>query len=73
MEYFYREMRRRTGMLMEGGEPAGGRWNFDTENRKAGKPDLFMPRSRRIAPDAGAGGQAFPKAPRKYHPKNDFE
>jgi deoxyribodipyrimidine photolyase-related protein len=34
MEFFYREMRRRTGLLMEGDEPAGGRWNFDAENRK---------------------------------------
>ena len=34
MEYFYREMRRETGLLMEGGKPAGGQWNFDRENRK---------------------------------------
>ncbi|MEJ5367138.1 MAG: cryptochrome/photolyase family protein [Bryobacteraceae bacterium] len=35
MEYFYRELRRRHGVLMEDGEPAGGRWNFDAENREA--------------------------------------
>ncbi|NCT13382.1 MAG: cryptochrome/photolyase family protein, partial [Rhodobacterales bacterium] len=29
MEYFYREMRRKTGLLMEGDQPAGGQWNFD--------------------------------------------
>ncbi len=34
MEYFYREMRRKTGLLMEDGEPAGGKWNFDHDNRK---------------------------------------
>ncbi|MEO0390635.1 MAG: cryptochrome/photolyase family protein [Pseudomonadota bacterium] len=34
MEYFYREMRRKTGLLMEGGKPAGGEWNYDSENRK---------------------------------------
>ena len=34
MEYFYREMRRKTGLLMEGDDPAGGRWNFDQQNRK---------------------------------------
>lgn len=34
MEYFYREMRRRTGLLMEGDTPAGGAWNYDAENRK---------------------------------------
>jgi deoxyribodipyrimidine photolyase-related protein len=33
LEYFYRWMRRRTGILMDGDEPAGGRWNFDAENR----------------------------------------
>jgi deoxyribodipyrimidine photolyase-related protein len=35
MEFFYREMRRQTGLLMDGDEPTGGRWNFDSENRKA--------------------------------------
>ncbi|WP_229600435.1 cryptochrome/photolyase family protein [Reyranella humidisoli] len=52
MEYFYRDMRRRTGLLMEGDQPAGGRWNFDAENRKPARADLFMPRPRGVAPDA---------------------
>ena len=43
MEYFYREMRKKTGLLMEDGEPAGGRWNFDAENRKPASDDLFIP------------------------------
>jgi deoxyribodipyrimidine photolyase-related protein len=34
MEDFYRWQRRRLGYLMDGEEPAGGRWNFDTENRE---------------------------------------
>ncbi|SHJ07460.1 deoxyribodipyrimidine photolyase-related protein [Palleronia salina] len=34
MEWFYRDMRRKTGLLMENGEPAGGKWNYDHENRK---------------------------------------
>ncbi len=34
MEFFYREMRRRHGVLMDQDQPAGGRWNFDAENRK---------------------------------------
>jgi deoxyribodipyrimidine photolyase-related protein len=34
MEFFYRWMRRRTGVLMDNDEPAGGRWNYDAENRK---------------------------------------
>ncbi|WP_422126855.1 cryptochrome/photolyase family protein [Thioalkalivibrio sulfidiphilus] len=34
LEHFYRHVREQLGVLMEDGEPAGGRWNFDTENRK---------------------------------------
>ena len=34
MEYFYRDMRRRQGILLDAaGKPVGGRWNFDPENR----------------------------------------
>ena len=33
MEYFYREMRKRSGILMDGKSPAGGKWNFDFSNR----------------------------------------
>ena len=45
MEYFYREMRRRHDILMEpGGKPAGGRWNFDAENRKPPKAGLNSPK-----------------------------
>ncbi|MFY0637143.1 cryptochrome/photolyase family protein [Maricaulis maris] len=52
MEYFYREMRRETGLLMEGDKPAGGRWNYDAENRKPAADDLFMPRPHSVEPDA---------------------
>ena len=34
MEDFYRDARRRLGVLMDGDEPAGGRWNFDADNRE---------------------------------------
>ena len=51
MEFFYREMRRKTGLLMNGDEPEGGRWNFDTENRKPAKADLFIPKPPRFEPD----------------------
>ncbi|KAF0808884.1 deoxyribodipyrimidine photolyase-like protein [Alcanivorax sp. S71-1-4] len=43
MEFFYRDMRRHTGLLMDrDGQPAGGRWNFDSDNRKryTGSPPL---------------------------------
>jgi len=33
MEYFYRDMRRKTGLMMEGDEPAGGKRNYDHDNR----------------------------------------
>ncbi|MGF9691960.1 cryptochrome/photolyase family protein [Rhizobium sp. 0TCS1.26] len=52
MEFFYREMRRRTGLLMEGDAPIGGRWNFDSENRNPARPDLFRPQRKRFPPDA---------------------
>lgn len=51
MEYFYREMRRKTGLLMDGNQPVGGKWNFDSENRKPAKADLFMPAPRQFNPD----------------------
>ena len=35
MEWFYRDMRRKTGLMMEGDKPAGGKWNFDHDNRKS--------------------------------------
>ncbi|MCT8161092.1 cryptochrome/photolyase family protein [Pseudoruegeria sp. SHC-113] len=52
MEYFYREMRRETGLLMEGDKPVGGKWNFDHDNRKPAKPDMFRQGPKRFAPDA---------------------
>ncbi len=52
MEFFYREMRRRTGLLMEGDDPAGGQWNFDAENRKRLPDDVRPPPPFRVAPDA---------------------
>jgi len=51
MEYFYRDMRRRAGLLMDGDEPEGGRWNFDADNRKPADDDLFMPQPAQFAPD----------------------
>ncbi len=51
MEYFYRDMRRKTGLLMAADGPVGGQWNFDAENRKPAKGDLFMPKPLEHAPD----------------------
>ena len=33
MENFYRDMRKRHRVLMEGAKPAGGQWNYDHDNR----------------------------------------
>ena len=35
LEYFYREMRRRHRVLMDGDQPVGGEWNYDSDNRGA--------------------------------------
>ncbi len=57
LEYFYREMRKRHGVLMDGDagdEPEGGQWNFDAENREAfgtAGPGAVPPRAA-FAPDA---------------------
>jgi len=53
LEDFYRHMRKRDGTLMEGGDPVGGEWNFDKQNResfgKDGPQDL--PPIPRFEPD----------------------
>lgn len=51
MEYFYREMRRYTGLLMDAGAPAGGQWNFDADNRQPCPPDLELPQAPTFAAD----------------------
>jgi len=53
MEFFYREMRKRHGILMDGKEPIGGQWNFDADNRKGfgAKGPGTVPPPARFAPD----------------------
>jgi deoxyribodipyrimidine photolyase-related protein len=54
LEYWYRELRVKNGILMDGKEPVGMQWNFDADNResfgKAGPQDVPPP--TRFAPDA---------------------
>ncbi|MGX0902478.1 deoxyribodipyrimidine photolyase-related protein [Roseovarius sp. MBR-79] len=52
MEYFYREMRRKTGLMMEGDKPAGGKWNYDHDNRKPAQADMLRATPMRFEPDA---------------------
>ena len=53
LEYWYRELRTKHGVLMEGKAPVGGRWNFDLDNReafgKAGPQEVPPP--TRFSPD----------------------
>ena len=54
LEFFYREMRQKTGLLMKDQKPLGGQWNFDAYNRGSfGKqgPGL-VPAPTRFTPDA---------------------
>ncbi len=54
LEYWYRALRQKHGVLMDGDAPAGGQWNFDADNResfgKQGPSDLRAP--LRFVPDA---------------------
>ncbi len=54
LEYFYRSMRKRHAVLMEGDQPAGGAWNFDKDNRAAFGRDGpgELPPHPRFEPDA---------------------
>lgn len=46
LEYFYREMRKKYNILMDGeGKPEGGEWNYDSENRKPPKNGLDVPKT----------------------------
>ena len=53
LEYFYRDLRLKTGILMDGKKPIGGKWNFDSDNRGSfGKNGPgAIPSPRRFAPD----------------------
>ena len=72
LEYFYRELRRRHEILLDAnGEPEGGQWNYDADNResfgKAGPVGLRPP--SRFTPDDVTRAvmvmvqQRFPKHP----------
>ena len=44
LENFYREMRKKHSILMNGSDPVGGQWNYDSENRKPPKSGLKIPK-----------------------------
>ncbi len=51
MEFFYRMMRRKTGWLMDGARPEGGRWNYDADNRRRLPTGLSIPPPAHFEPD----------------------
>jgi deoxyribodipyrimidine photolyase-related protein len=71
LEHFYRHFRRHSGVLMQDGEPVGGRWNFDAENRKGfeARGPGTIPPPRRFPPDA-ATAEVLALVEREYpdHP-----
>ncbi len=52
MEFFYRQLRRKTNWLMDGSEPLGGKWNFDSENRLVPPKNHIFPKPLELKPDA---------------------
>jgi deoxyribodipyrimidine photolyase-related protein len=51
MENFYREGRKRFGVLMDGKKPVGGQWNLDKQNRRPPKGNLKTPPALWFEPD----------------------
>jgi len=51
MEYFYREVRKKYNILMNGSQPEGGQWNYDIENRKPPVDNLNIPKTYQSQPD----------------------
>jgi len=43
MQVFYKEQRKKLGILMDGDEPKGGSWSYDTENRKKLPKNIYIP------------------------------
>ncbi len=56
---FYRMMRKTRGVLMKGGYPAGGRWNYDRENKKSPQPMANFPKPMRAEDDAITSGVIY--------------
>ncbi len=51
MDFFYRDMRRDHNVLMDGGEPVGGKWNFDSDNREPPVAGMVIPPPLKFVPD----------------------
>ena len=69
MQHFYTWQRRRLDILVDGDSPVGGRWSFDTENRKklprghVPPPVLLQRGSDHVADAIASVAAEFPRAP----------
>ena len=69
MQHFYAWQRRRLDILVDDGAPVGGRWSFDTENRKklprghTPPPVAFPDRSTHVREAIESVSREFPEAP----------
>jgi deoxyribodipyrimidine photolyase-related protein len=51
MEYFYRQRRRELDILISGGKPEGGSWNYDKDNRQSFRSEPQIPAAYRARSD----------------------
>lgn len=52
MEYFYREMRKQYGILLDAqGKPEGGKWNYDADNRSGWRSQVTIPERLEVCAD----------------------
>ncbi len=52
MENFYRYMRQKHNILMQGKQPQGNKWNFDKDNRKTSKNETVRSKPKKFKPDS---------------------
>ena len=63
MEYFYRDMRKKHGILMTNAkDPEGGKWNYDKSNRKKWKGEPEIPHERGFRKDVSEISKEIEKA-----------
>ena len=51
MDSFYQFMRKTHEVLLENGNPVGGKWSFDAENREKPDPKMKIPTPKSFEPD----------------------
>ena len=66
METFYRTMRKRYHLLMDGEKPIGGKWNYDEDNRKKWKGTPSAPKHNLLKIDVTAVIKDIEKSGAEY-------